>query len=304
MLARVPSALAIVLSIAGPLRSALACSVCGCDPAAGTLGVDRPSTQSLRLLLEDRALAKESGANDSAESERENRLLFRAQYSPVTPLTLQFELPVYLWKNHLGNTGAQDDSGHGLGDLTLGARYEVVRAGGMTPRHVLAVTGLLKLPTGPNDRHLSGRGPDEHLQLGTSTFDEIAGLSYVYGNNPWALFANLSARVNGANSRSFQYGNALFGSLGARRNFLDGQQLLLSLEAQARAAGKDRLGSDQGYDQDSGGAVYYATGSAAYALTEDLLVRGLLQVPVATALHGVQSEHPVAYLQLSYDFRL
>ena len=59
---------------------ALACSICGCDPAAGTLGLDRPSASSLRLAIEDRYLAKESGTAGKAESEREDRLLLRAQF--------------------------------------------------------------------------------------------------------------------------------------------------------------------------------------------------------------------------------
>ena len=61
---------------------------------------------------------------------------------------------------------------------------------------------------------------------------------------------------------------------------------------------------DSGTDPDSGGQVYYATAGAAFALTEDLLLRGIVQLPVATSLNGTQGEHLVAYLQLSYDFRL
>ena len=91
------------LSFAVPLlalflaRTALACSVCGCDPAAGTLGLDRPSANFLRISLEDRLLSKESGDADAAESERENRAMLRVQYSPLTRLTLQAELPGFLY---------------------------------------------------------------------------------------------------------------------------------------------------------------------------------------------------------------
>src|SRR5207248_4429819 len=70
-----------VLSIPALLGlPALACSICGCDPAAGTLGLDRPSASSLRLAIEDRYLAKESWTAGKAESEREDRLLLRAQF--------------------------------------------------------------------------------------------------------------------------------------------------------------------------------------------------------------------------------
>jgi hypothetical protein len=298
------------LSFAVPLlalflgRAALACSVCGCDPAAGTLGLDRPSTNFLRVSIEDRLLSKESGEAEAAESERENRAMLRVQYSPLSRLTLQAELPGFLYKRHLDAAGVQDDVGHGIGDLAFSARYELLRTGGLVPKHVLAVIGGIKLPTGANDRHLPGEDPDEHLQIGTGSYDETFGLSYLYGDHPWTYFANALARINGSNSRDFQYGNALFGSVGVRRNFLDSERLILSLEAQVRSAGKDRIAGGRFYDPDSGGRVYYGTFSAAYALTDDLLVRGTVQVPVVTDLNGVQHEHTVGYLQFAYDFAL
>ena len=252
-------------------------------------------------------LAKESGQGDAAESERENRAQLRLQYSPIARLTLQADVPVFLWKRHLDALGVQDDNGHGLGDIGLAARYEFLRVGGLLPTHVWAATFGLKFPTGKNDNHLPGADPDEHLQLGTGTFDTTFGLSYVHGDLPWALFASASARVNGTNSRGFQYGNALFGTLGARRTLLESQRLVVSLEAQIRSAGKDRVGGNNpalAYDDDSGGQIYYGTASVAYAITDQIFARGSLQIPVVTSLNGTQSEHPVGYLQLAYDFAL
>ena len=72
---------------------AAACSICGCDPSSGALGLDRPSAQTLRLLVEDRMLAKESGQGDAAESERENRAQLRLQYSPIARLTTPLGSP-------------------------------------------------------------------------------------------------------------------------------------------------------------------------------------------------------------------
>jgi hypothetical protein len=284
------------------VRPAQACSVCGCDPAAGTLGLDRPSPRALRVGLEDRYLFKESGAGADAESEREDRLLLRGQYAVLDRLVFQLELPFYAWKTHLDASGVQDDNAHGLGDVAVAARYELLREG-FEARPDLALTGTLKGPPGANGRHLPGQVPDEHIQIGTGSWDQLAGLSYLYGLRPWTLFANATVRINGTNARGFRYGNALFGTLGARRAFGDAGRVIASLEAQVRSAGKD-LRSDGTRDGDSGGQVYYAAGSIAYALTGDLLLRALLQVPTLTALHGVQSEHPVAYVQLTYDFAL
>ncbi|MBS2026202.1 MAG: hypothetical protein JST92_27690, partial [Deltaproteobacteria bacterium] len=149
----------------------------------------------------------------------------------------------------------------------------------------------------------SDDGPDEHLQRGTGSVDGMFGLSYVYGDLPWVAYANVTGRVNGKNERDFQYGNAIFGTLGLRRSFLDTHNLVLALEAQLRSAGKDRIG-DGSTDPDSGGQVYYGALSAAYAFDEHWFVRAVAQVPVAANLNGDQSEHPVVYLGVAYDLNL
>jgi hypothetical protein len=283
------------------VNPARACSVCGCDPAASTLGLDRPSNGSFRFALEDRYLQKESGTGDEAESERENRIVLRAQYAPFHNLVLQAELPYFTMKRHLDATGFNDDTAQGFGDATVGGRFELFRSG-IEARHVLSLVGSLKMPTGANNRVMAGeQAPDEHIQLGTGSFDQLMGLAYTYGPRPWTLFANATARLNSANSRGFQYGHALFATAGARRAFFESGKLIGSLEAQVRTAGFDRSG-DGSVDPDSGGTVLYGTGSVAYALTSDLVMRAILQVPAATWLHGTQSEHPVMYVAMSYDF--
>ena len=300
-------AIALVLAslISKPL---LACSICGCDPSGGTLGLDRPSMNDLRLALEDRYLQKESGSvtDQTREGEREDRIGLRFQYSPPVPrLSFQLEVPFYAWKAHYGVDGLQDDTNQGLSDLALTGRYEVLHFGGAIPRHVVALTGTLKAPTGSNN-HLAAvdHGQvDEHKQIGTGTWDEFLGLWYSYGDFPIVAYAGASVRINGINSRGNHYGNALFGTLGVRRSFLESRHLFLALEAQVRNAGKDTVPGNT-YDPNSGGFIAYATGTAGYALTTSLLLRATLQVPVVTALNGVQSEHPVGYLALAYDFTL
>jgi len=261
--------------------------------------------RDVRLALENRYLWKESGSveDDTREGERENRLALRAQYSPPVPrLSFQLDVP-YTWKVHYGVSGLQDDTNQGLGDVSLTGRWEALWFGGAVPRHVVALLGTLKAPTGSN-AHLApidGDVVDEHKQIGTGTWDELIGISYTYGDFPTIVYANVSARFNGTNSRGNHYGNAIFGTVGVRRTFLESKRLYLALDAQARNAGKDTT-PDNTYDENSGGFVGYATGSAGYAITDSLLIRGTLQVPVVTSLNGVQSEHPVVYLALAYDF--
>src|ERR1041384_1400501 len=286
----------------------LACSVCGCDPSGGVLSLDRPMMSELRVAVEDRYLEKESGVvqDGSREGEREDRLNLRVQYSPPVPrLSFQLDVPIYAWKTHFGPTDAQDDVSRGLSDVAISARWEALKIGGMVPRHVLALIGTLKLPTGGNS-HLAavdGGEIDEHKQVGTGTWDETIGAWYTFGDFPTVAYAGVSARVNGTNSRGNHYGNALFATLGVRRSFLDDKRLYFAADAQGRHAGFDTT-PEGAYDPNSGGFVGYAVAAAGYAITQDLLVRAVLQLPVITALNGVQSEHPVGYVALAYDLQL
>lgn len=213
---------------------------------------------------------KESGEAEEFEGERENRLMLRAQFAAAKSVVVQVEAPFYLWREHRGSAGAVDDTAHGLGDLQVTGRYELLRTGGFVPKHVLAVTGTLKLPTGASDR-LDG---DPHLQLGSGSWDSVLGLWYTYGAQPFTWDAGGAARLNTRNAQGFRYGHVVTGTLGVRRAFLD-QRLFLSLEAQARNAGYDTFQSGA-RDPDSGGLLAY----------------------------GAQSEHPVAFAGLSWDFAL
>src|SRR5207245_4584653 len=127
-----------------------------------------------------RYLQKESGTGDEAESERENRLVLRAQYAPFHSLVLQAELPYFTFKRHLNAEGINDDTAQGFGDAVVGGRFELFRSG-LEARHVVSLIGSLKLPTGANNRIAAGEvAPDEHIQLGTGTFDQLMGLAYSY----------------------------------------------------------------------------------------------------------------------------
>ncbi len=99
------------------------------------MGLDRPSTGSVRVGLEDRYLVKESGADADFEGERENRMTLRAQFSPAKSFVAAIEAPFFLWREHRGADGKVDDTAHGLGDVQLTGRYELIRAGGYVPRH-------------------------------------------------------------------------------------------------------------------------------------------------------------------------
>jgi hypothetical protein len=288
------------LSLARPL---FACSVCGCDPSGGNLSLDRPPENELRLSIEDRYLAKESGAGDEREGEKEDRIDARFQYAPHIPrLSFQLDVPIYAWKAHYGSDGVKDDTTEGLSDISLTARYELLHLRGF--RHTFSIVGGIKAPTG-NNSHIAAfvddpGTPDEHKQIGTGTWDESIGLSYIYGDFPTVAYASVNARFNGTNSRGNHFGNALFGVVGVRRTVLESKRLYFALDAQGRDAGKDTVPGST-YDENSGGFIAYAVGTVGYAFTDDLLARLVVQVPVVKELNGVQGEHPVYFLAIAYD---
>lgn len=319
--ASLPLALAsalLSLSYSPPVR---ACSVCGCDPAAGTLGLDRPSHGALRLALDTRYLVKEAGADAALERETQLRTSARVQWAPLQSLSVGLEVPVFLFletaRGAAGTTALRrgalrgprsslltgDGAGpaRGLGDLAVSARWDFLRSG-VDARHVLAATGTLKLPTGQSDRAAPGELPDDHGQLGSGSWDGLLGLSYLFGPQPWTWYASLTGRFNGVNARGYRAGHVLSSAVGVRRSFL-ARTLAVSLDAQARVSRRDAR-SEGGLDDDSGGFLGYAVPALSWSPTDDLLLRAIVQLPVAAALNGVQREKPVAYATLSYDFAL
>lgn len=292
--------------VSPPVR---ACSVCGCDPSAGTLGIDRPSHGALRLAFDTRYLVKEAGAAAGFERETQLRTAARVQWSPLASLSVGLEIPLFLYLDteHAGSPPATLTDGglgaaHGLGDVAASARWDFLRSG-VDARHVLAATGTLKLPTGQADRAAPGEVPDDHGQLGSGSWDGLLGLSYLFGPQPWTLYASVTGRFNGVNARGYRAGHALWSAVGARRMFL-GQTLALSLDAQVRVSRRDTLSGGGGLDEDSGGSLVYAVPAIAWSPAGELLLRAIVQLPVVAALNGAQGEKPVAYATLSYDFAL
>ncbi len=329
------AALAGALIAAKPAR---ACSVCGCDPAASTVGLDRPTSSNTRLSLEERYGGKSSGAGDDHEAEREDRVTLRAQFQISRSLVLEGTLPIFLFKQHLNASEVVDDTGHGVGDVQANARWELWRDNAVAPRHVLALVAGVKFATGDNDRAspadddaapargfgqaMRARlahpistqlrrddpggdfGFDEHIQLGSGSTDGLASLWYNSSlSSATTLFLGAGGRINGDNWRGFHYGHVFLAEGGVRQRFLESQRLAISLELDARNAGHDVYG-DGWRDPDSGGFLLYLTAGAFYALGDDWFIRAQVQVPVVHALFGAQTEYPVGFLGVSWDVSL
>lgn len=178
----------------------------------------------------------------------------------------------------------------GFGDLTAIGRYTVLAldAPGRTFR-IAPFTGL-KVPTGAQDEaDALGRYPPV-FQLGTGSWDPLAGAVVTWQTLRWELDASgtyqLRTEANGFRAgneargdASFQYRLVPWGKLGPGVP----SYLFAVLEAAAVWSGRDRLGGAD--DPDSGGFAWYLTSGLQWISLRTVLEGGV-QLPVVQRRNG------------------
>jgi hypothetical protein len=173
---------AVLLATAAMLVApsiARACATCACgDPTITTMGSEKPFAGRLRLSAEVRRRAETIDGVDVAD----HRLILAAAYAPWSRLVLAAELPL-VWRDGPSTSAA------GPGDAALRGKLFVLAAGQGTARHLLAVTGGVKLPTAPR----RADGEPVALEPGTGSLDPELGLGYGFFAYPWSVQASASA---------------------------------------------------------------------------------------------------------------
>jgi hypothetical protein len=292
--------LAAAAALAAP-RTASTCSqcLCGSPTPPGYLLAD--PGPGVALGFEDRYLSKSNALGDAPGEERQNehRLAALVRYRPGARVSLQARLP-YLVKT---NTAAPADlpraieRSHGFGDVELVARVDVARFGNpIYRRFTLGPVAVASLPTGANDvRDAAGERLDAHLQPGTGAWSGQLGLAADAAFQSSAVTASVLGRVNGTNARGYRYGGALLVNAGYARVL--GSSWQVTAELNGRAAARDRTESGA-RDPNSGGTVLYLAPGLRWAGPRGLAAEAAVQVPVAQALYGVQSEHLTARVGL------
>jgi hypothetical protein len=171
-------AVAIAAIVAAP-SVARACATCACgDPTITTMGSEKPFAGRLRLSAEVRRRAETIDGVDVAD----HRMILAAAYAPWSRLVLAAELPL-VWRD------GQSAATAGPGDAALRGKLFVLQAGRDTARHLLAVTGGVKLPTAPR----LADGEPVALEPGTGSVDPELGLGYGFFAYPWSVQASASA---------------------------------------------------------------------------------------------------------------
>ena len=141
--------------------------------------------------------------------------MFEVMYSPSNDLTLMAMFPYLdISMDHLTRSGVQfTTETQGIGDISLSGLYTVygeVEKGG----HRLLVIPGLSFPTGSIDE--KGDTPAGHqqlpypMQLGSGTFDLLAGFAYLGDSENWAWLAEARGTIRlGKNSRDYSLGDRL-----------------------------------------------------------------------------------------------
>lgn len=154
-------------------------------------------------------------------------------------------------------------------------------------RIAIAVTGGARVPLGEDQKkNNAGELLDQHGQIGSGAWAGIFGLQATMGTALLPLFLSGSYQVNGRNDHEFCYGNVWRFNLAGQRAL--GTAIDLIGEINGRSARHDDIGDR--VDPNSGGTVVYFSPGVRVNLTQNLSLRGQVQIPFIEDLHGVQDE--------------
>lgn len=284
---RAPIAGIGVVGIIGP---ASACSVCiahAFGSAIHAVGSQTLHKGGTVIGVSFTSFFKDQNGEDAGTTEghRQSEYDFHMHHGLNDQWMLRANVP-FVYKR-LTMTGEEAINTQGIGDITLGATYQVKPK--MDDKVLLSAMFDLKLPTGANSiKSASGERLEEHSQIGTGSTDFSVGLVATSELKSGDLvFAGLSTRFNGKNREGYRYGNVVFYNLGYSHKTSDSGSFVLELNG--RFAGKDRT-EDGSKDENSGGHFGYLSFSYRQSLAKDYGLVGTYQLPVFRSLNGSQRE--------------
>ncbi len=295
-------AFAALVCLATP-RPAQACSVCIAHMLGAALhgiGAQTLPKGSLVVGTTYLGLSKSNAGEEpgTREFETYREASVGLAYGLSDRIMLGMAVP-YVWKS-IEADGVTDKAA-GLGDATIGVTFQ--QAPKVDAPLLTAFTVAVKLPTGSDSRR-DGEGNllEQHLQPGTGSTDLSLGVSFTKETGGFGsplLYGGLSARLNGRNTRSYQFGNVLFYNLGYSHPF--GEKGNASVELLGRFAAKDHT-EDGSLDENSGGHLMYLGLSVTTPIAKSVTLGASWQVPILQRLFGDQTERGVFSVTLAGRF--
>ena len=293
---RTTAAIAAALVAAAP-AAARACSVCSRGDPLASLAEGHGAEGRLRLSLETEYLTQQ-GAMEGSPTQRHDlqQVLLRAgaSWTPLSSLDLVASVPFGRKKLEMQGATVPMSDLTGLGDLDVGARWFFWEAVNLRARQRqgLALTVGSSLPTGSRDP-----GAVEHGQVGTGAFGPYAGLAYRLQRDAFAAVLSVSGRVHDANGQGYRYGSALLGT--AQGLWTPTGWLVLGAGMDLHDEGRDRRNGLP--VANTGGLVVWASPSAFLKVYRELWFSLRVQVPVHSALLGIQEVGAVGVAGFQYQ---
>jgi hypothetical protein len=260
------------------------------------MGSEKPFKNRLRLSVDLRHRRDELGEPrvDRLRLE-EQRADVQSAWAPHERVFLLATLP--LLRRNLRYEDGSSSTTLGLGDAELRGKVFVYQDEPSLPRHLVALTAGLKLPTAPRQTDAAGASLPPEAQPGTLSWDPLLGASYAFFARPWSTYASVQGALpTGAPSR-FRASPTLRSTLALQRQL--GMSLAARFGIDTRVDGKAFENGEA--ERDSGGWITYASPELLVSPATDLLVVLSLRLPVLARLDGFHQESLVAGLGLAWD---
>ncbi len=293
-------ALCTLASIALYGARANACASCSCgDQTLTAFGVEKPYRNRLRFSMEERYGEIRYGDMTDGAVNRTLRSAISVSWTPERHITLALMLP---WLSSFISPFAKSPMQEieGLGDLEVSARVLVFRDRSFSPRHLLWLTGGLKMPTGPEQ--MNGHYPvEDDLQPGSGSWDPFAGVTYGYfSGGLFSAFASASYRYTTSGRNGFRFGSAFGASLIGQVQPWWWGAFQAGFDVRWSAADQLKNGNDS---PDSGGTIVSITPALLFSPIKNgnLLIRAAGGIPFAQKLNGTQYVGPQATLSVAVD---
>lgn len=294
------------------MNSNLAQTCCSSGiPIASNLGFQSKGKSKLQVSLgleHNRLSTLYIGSEALVESNRlrtTNSGLLRLAYGFSDRINLETLIPyVSQLRVITQNNGEKNnEGGHGIGDITLIAQYDILQK----PFSSLTIGGGVKMPTGANDlRNANGFLLINDLQLGSNTYDFIGRAAYTFVPNfkPTAsIFANTIYLSKGVNktylgSQEYKFGNEVQANLGISDQLLIFKALIYpSLSLRFRHALRDDINNNE--LTNTGGSWLFGKLGLGVNLYNDHRVSVNFELPFYTFVDGTQLS-PDFILNISY----
>jgi hypothetical protein len=212
-------------------------------------------------------------------------LLLDTRYALTRSFTLRAVFSFARQEREVGISTSLPVHTQGLGDSLLTLQYSP--SPGSTPKQIeFSLGGGVKMPLGQSEAKIVGIA-SEDMQPGTGSWDFMVW-GYAFRNlrplSGLQIFAGLSSRFNGPNSRDYKFGNEIIASFGV----IGQAPKLVGFSLYGRSRWAD---SDQRFQADipnTGGQWVYLVPGLTFRITKDMGFKTEGEIPIYRKLNGVR----------------